>query len=283
MHSWLRSPLRYGTAGTGNSVLGVSKQVAVLGVVAAGLTAGAAHAQQQVSRTSDYTVTWSGSAFSGASALYGGSNAWGATTYTDATYDFTPLSNATDLTFNDGGGVTISSPSLTPTPPYPSPTVVTYSGDGTAGYWGWTENTAATDSGPVLTYGTLGSLRTLTFTGGGSETLPGQSTPIDFYANVFLPGDWTTAGTSTGDYTDLSWNSAFSTPTFTYNSGTNTTTISTADFAFVPSVGGGPDLTFTLVGSVVPEPSTLAMLLLGFAGLGLAGYRTSSKAGRLAA
>ena len=47
--------------------------------------------------------------------------------------------------------------------------------------------------------------------------------------------------------------------------------------------GGGPDLAFTLVGSVVPEPSTWAMLLLGFAGLGLAGYRTSLKAGRLAA
>jgi hypothetical protein len=31
------------------------------------------------------------------------------------------------------------------------------------------------------------------------------------------------------------------------------------------------------VGSAVPEPSTWAMMLLGFAGLGFAGYRTSRK------
>ena len=277
MLSGLRSALRHGAARTGAVTCRISKRVVALGLVAASLTVGAAHAQVQVSRTSDYTVTWSGSAFSGASAFYGGSQAYDASAFTDATYNFTPLSNATDLMFNEGGGVTISSPSLTPTPPYASPTVVTYSGDGTLGYWGWTENTAATDSGPVLTYGTLGSLRTLTFTGGGSENLPGQDTPMDFYANVFLPGDWTTAGTSTGDYTDLSWNTAFSTPTFTYDGGTNTTTVSMVDVAFVPSVGGGPDLTFTLVGSAVPEPSTWAMLLVGFAGLGFAGYRASRK------
>ena len=170
MHSWLRSPLRYGAAGAGNIVLGVSKRVAALGVVAACLTGGVAHAQQQVSRTSDYTVTWSGSAFSGASALYGGSQAYTASAFTDAAWNFTPLSNATDLTFNEGGGVTLSLPSLTPTPPYPATISFTYSSDGSLGYWGWTENTAATDSGPVLTYGRLGNLQTLTFTGGGSET-----------------------------------------------------------------------------------------------------------------
>jgi len=32
-------------------------------------------------------------------------------------------------------------------------------------------------------------------------------------------------------------------------------------------------LGFTLIGSAVPEPSTWAMLLLGFAGLGYAAYR----------
>jgi PEP-CTERM motif len=31
--------------------------------------------------------------------------------------------------------------------------------------------------------------------------------------------------------------------------------------------------TFTLVSGAAPEPSTWAMLLLGFAGLGYAGYR----------
>ena len=35
---------------------------------------------------------------------------------------------------------------------------------------------------------------------------------------------------------------------------------------------------FSLQGSVVPEPSTWAMMLLGFAGLGFAGYRHARKA-----
>jgi hypothetical protein len=49
-----------------------------------------------------------------------------------------------------------------------------------------------------------------------------------------------------------------------------------------PPVTGGPAPTFnaafSLTGAVVPEPSTWAMLLLGFAGLGFAGYRRARKA-----
>ena len=47
-------------------------------------------------------------------------------------------------------------------------------------------------------------------------------------------------------------------------------------------VGGTPAPTFnaafSLDGSVVPEPSTWAMMLLGFAGLGFAGYRRARRA-----
>ena len=46
-------------------------------------------------------------------------------------------------------------------------------------------------------------------------------------------------------------------------------------------VGGTPfptfNATFSLSGAVIPEPSTWAMMLLGFAGLGFAGYRASRK------
>ena len=61
------------------------------------------------------------------------------------------------------------------------------------------------------------------------------------------------------------------------------TLVSSVDDAFVPSVGGGPDLSFVLIGSAIPEPSTWAMMLLGFAGLGFVGYRRSRKAVSIAA
>ena len=43
--------------------------------------------------------------------------------------------------------------------------------------------------------------------------------------------------------------------------------------------GSGPNQNFTLVIGEVPEPSTWAMTLLGFAGLGLSGYRAARRAG----
>ena len=52
-------------------------------------------------------------------------------------------------------------------------------------------------------------------------------------------------------------------------------------------VGGTPAPTFnsafSLAGLVVPEPSTWAMMLLGFTGLGFAGYRRARKAGAASA
>ena len=44
------------------------------------------------------------------------------------------------------------------------------------------------------------------------------------------------------------------------------------------AIGGRFNAAFSLTGSVVPEPSTWAMMLLGFAGLGFAGYRQTRKA-----
>ena len=44
-------------------------------------------------------------------------------------------------------------------------------------------------------------------------------------------------------------------------------------------VGAGTfNATFSLSGAVIPEPSTWAMMLLGFAGLGFAGYRHARQA-----
>ena len=54
------------------------------------------------------------------------------------------------------------------------------------------------------------------------------------------------------------------------------------DIVGPPPLGGGAAPTFneafSLNGSVVPEPSTWAMMLLGFAGLGFAAYRRASQA-----
>jgi len=44
-------------------------------------------------------------------------------------------------------------------------------------------------------------------------------------------------------------------------------------------VGAGAfNATFSLSGSIVPEPSTWGLMLVGFAGLGFAGYRQTRKA-----
>lgn len=54
---------------------------------------------------------------------------------------------------------------------------------------------------------------------------------------------------------------------------------STGDFDGLWGGGGGGG---SFVSSAVPEPSTWAMLLLGFAGLGFIGYRSSRKSAALA-
>ena len=243
-----------------------------VGPIVAGmiLGAGAADAQIVVTNTTrDYTVTWSGSNFADASALYAGSYAYAASAFSDYDFALSLLSNAANLAYNSGGGVTIS-PSTAPLPPYTSPENILVSNDGTGGYFGWTYDTAA-GAGLPLSYGRLGNLATLNFDVGGFD---GGGQTIGYYVYLFLPGDWTTPGTGTGDYIFNGVAAGFSTPTFSYLSGPNYTQVTTYDPTF-PGDGTGPALSFTLVGSAVPEPSTWAMMLLGFAGLGFAGYRST--------
>ena len=83
----------------------------------------------------------------------------------------------------------------------------------TPGYWGWTNNTAA-GAGLPLSYGRLGELATLDFDVGGFDD---TGYTFGYYTSVYLPGDWTTPGTGTGDYNSVSVAAGFSPPTFTYH------------------------------------------------------------------
>jgi hypothetical protein len=136
--------------------------------VAGSLASGAADAQQVISRTSDYTVTWSNSAFADASAVYGGSYAYGPVAFSNYDFSLYLLSNAQSLAYYYGGGVTIS-PSTAPSGPYTSPETILISDNGTDGSWGFSYNTAAGPGLPV-TYGRLGELATLNFDVGGFDT-----------------------------------------------------------------------------------------------------------------
>ncbi len=71
--------------------------------------------------------------------------------------------------------------------------------------------------------------------------------------------------------------------------GPNSLTLGTYDLTYRPYIGDiesppgafPTDLIFTATLTVVPEPSTWAMMMLGFAGLGFTGYR-KARSGRTA-
>jgi hypothetical protein len=231
-------------------------------LVGLGLASSVAEAQQQISRTSDYTITYSGPNFNNASALYSVSQAYGPPAFSDSLFTFTPAGDATNLTYQSGGGISIALQPITSPPTVP----ILITSNGATGYWGWMYNTSA-----PLTLGTQSGLSTLTFLGGGTTTGSGV-TGMDFYVNVLLPGDWTT----TGDYTNVSVNSGFSTPTFTYSGGV--TTVSSVNYHY--TAGEAANLNFTLLGGVaaVPESSTWAMMILGFLSVSFMAYRRKNKA-----
>jgi hypothetical protein len=158
-------------------------------------------------------------------------------------------SGAIDLTglFSFGGSTSLSS-ELNPN----SPAILT----GPAGassvvaYGGFT--------GPT-NFGSGG----LTFANSGSGDLVGMFTPTLARVTLFVPmgyiSDSSLSDTST--YDNQTFSSLGATP------GTYTWTW-----------GSGANQNFTLViGTVVPEPSTWAMLLLGFVGLGFMGYQSAGR------
>ena len=93
------------------------------------------------------------------------------------------------------------------------------------------------------------------YNGTASFNDPGPYQPPTVVGTFFIPDDATA----------LTISGAFGNSAVASSAGTNL------------CLGSGP------CGSAIPEPSTWAMLLLGFAGLGFAGYRSTRKAGWIGA
>ena len=229
----------------------------LLACAAVGVTGGAAQAQVASSRTSDFNVSFSNPTFSDAKASAAIVFNMPAQTPFSKKILRTFPAGVTNLVFTDSGGIT-----QTEGTPSGGKTPFTITGDGAAGTFGFDYDIAATKSGPLLTLGRSGKLATLNFDRSGSVN---AFTPFAFDISVALPGNWTQAGTSTGDHEVLGEGAGFSTPQFVYDAGSNITTVTTSD----PTYTGGPSgLDFTLFGSAVPEPATWAMMLVGFGALG---------------
>lgn len=230
---------------------------AVLAMAVAVAGAAPASAQTVTSKTSDYTLSWSSPTFAGNSAFLAASLAYGAQpAFSGSNFSIGFPNGATGFALQDAGGITASAF----TPLTTSPVGVAVSGDGSAGSWGYSYNAVS----PYLATGTQGGLETLTFTGGGAVGIGG----IYYYVNVFLPGNWTTSGTATGDYTFNGVGAGFSTPTFTYDPGTQVTTVSTFTTNYTNGENAGLDFTLFGASAAVPEPASWAVMILG---LGMAG------------
>ena len=125
---------------------------------------------------------------------------------------------------------------------------------------------------------------TFTLSGGGSGTFTDDETAVIANQGATLAGfsDFTTdefiLGTSSAVFATYDLRAVIGPVTggAIFNSGSSFAT--SAGTLVIGSLSG--DATFT---ATIPEPSTWAMMLLGFAGLGFAGYRRSRKAVSIAA
>jgi hypothetical protein len=107
----------------------------------------------------------------------------------------------------------------------------------------------------------------LSFSGGGTN-LDDVGQPYDLL--VAISGNWSTAGTATGDHTFLGIDPSFTViQDFVYDSGLNETFFT----AHATYTGNNPNLAFDLVGPPVPEPATWSLLILGFGAIGMIGRR----------
>lgn len=148
-------------------------------------------------------------------------------------------------------------------------------------------------SGPAALWPAVGYINTGPTSSVGLDSYTGFTGPTSFGS-----GGFTGASSGTGDSVEIWGSSAqYGVPLLWVPSGyvsdTALSDASTYDGATFASLGvtpgaykwtwgTGANQNFTLDIGTVPEPSTWAMMLTGFAGLGFAGYRASRKSAAVA-
>jgi hypothetical protein len=239
--------------------LALAASAAVLTV--AGLTASAASAQTDTSRSTSYFVDVSGGLDSAVTSYY----------------------NTVGIAPNVTGGVgTLSlrtghfneyittTGDVTTTYTIPAAGVASENGSISSGPNGGSFQFGyQTPNGPDFATswtksGVANGHKVLTFLGGGTN-FDDVGAPYDLV--VAISGNWSTAGTAAGDHTFLGIDPSFAVISdFGYNAGLNETFF----VAHATFNGNNPGLSFNLVGQAVPEPATWAMMLVGFGGMGAA-------------
>jgi len=128
-------------------------------------------------------------------------------------------------------------------------------------------------------YRVVGAFNTLHFLGGGTNFLDQGGTFTDF---IQIIGDWSGANHAFNGI-DPAWNVLLD---FVYDIGSNTTLFYAVNTNFDTNTGPTPNIDFDLLLSpqvaAVPEPSTWAMMILGFGGVGFMAYRRKSKTALMA-